>query len=52
MEKISTLYITLLLTDAISQIPTYAKFMKDILTRKRKITETEIVALSEECSQT
>ncbi|CAM8951377.1 unnamed protein product [Rhodiola kirilowii] len=48
MDKIRTLYITLPLTDAITQIPTYAKFMKEILTGKRKIEGTETVALSED----
>ncbi|CAM8940568.1 unnamed protein product [Rhodiola kirilowii] len=50
VDKIRTLYITLPFTDAITQIPTYAKFMKEILTGKWKINETETVALSEECS--
>ncbi|CAM8993870.1 unnamed protein product [Rhodiola kirilowii] len=52
VDKIRTLYITLPLTDAITQIPTYAKFMKDILTGKRKIEGSETVALSEECNAT
>ncbi|CAM8904847.1 unnamed protein product [Rhodiola kirilowii] len=50
VDKIRTLYITMPFTDAITQIPTYAKFMKEILTGKRNMDETEIVALSEECS--
>ncbi|CAM8962659.1 unnamed protein product [Rhodiola kirilowii] len=50
VDKICTLYITLPLTEAITQIPTYAKFMKEILNGKRKIEGTETVALSEECS--
>ncbi|CAM8986573.1 unnamed protein product [Rhodiola kirilowii] len=33
-------------TDAITQIPTYAKFMKEILTGKRKMDGTETVSLS------
>ncbi|CAM8903058.1 unnamed protein product [Rhodiola kirilowii] len=37
-------------TDAITQIPTYAKFMKEILAEKQKIDGTETVALSEECA--
>ncbi|CAM8884701.1 unnamed protein product [Rhodiola kirilowii] len=52
VDKICTLYINMPLTDAITKIPTYAKFMKEILTGKRKIDGTEIVALSEECSAT
>ncbi|CAM8923372.1 unnamed protein product [Rhodiola kirilowii] len=50
VDKIRTLYITLPLTEAITQIPTFAKFMKEILTGKRKIDGTETVALSEEYS--
>ncbi|CAM8947990.1 unnamed protein product [Rhodiola kirilowii] len=34
VDKIRTLYITLPFTDAITHIPTYAKFMKEILTGK------------------
>ncbi|CAM8963412.1 unnamed protein product [Rhodiola kirilowii] len=50
VDKIRTLYITMPFTDAITQIPTYTKFMKEILNGKRKMNETETVALSEECS--
>ncbi|CAM8902331.1 unnamed protein product [Rhodiola kirilowii] len=50
VDKIRTLYITMPFTDAITQIPTYAKFMKEIMTGKRKMDGTEKVALSEECS--
>ncbi|CAM8944338.1 unnamed protein product [Rhodiola kirilowii] len=34
VDKIRTLYITMPCTDAITQIPTYAQFMKEILTGK------------------
>ncbi|CAM8902092.1 unnamed protein product [Rhodiola kirilowii] len=50
VDKIRTLYITMPFTDAITQIPTYAQFMNEILTGKRKIDGTENVAMSEECS--
>ncbi|CAM8934722.1 unnamed protein product [Rhodiola kirilowii] len=50
VDKIRTLYITMPFTDAITQIPTYAKFLKEILTGKRKMDRTETLALSEECS--
>ena len=36
--------------DALSQMPLYAKFLKEILSKKRKIDEHETVALGEECS--
>ncbi|CAM8959826.1 unnamed protein product [Rhodiola kirilowii] len=50
VDKIRTLYITMPFTDAITQIPTYAKFMKEIMTGKRKMDGNATVALSEECS--
>ena len=31
-------------------MPSYVKFMKDILANKRKLSDYETVALSEECS--
>ncbi|CAM8975691.1 unnamed protein product [Rhodiola kirilowii] len=49
-DKIRTLYITMPFTDAITQIPTYAQFMKEIMSGKRKIDGTKNVTLSEECS--
>ncbi|CAM8927953.1 unnamed protein product [Rhodiola kirilowii] len=36
VDKIRTLYITMPFTDAITQIPTYAKFMKEIMTGRGK----------------
>ncbi|CAM8944881.1 unnamed protein product [Rhodiola kirilowii] len=50
VDKVRTLYITMPFTDAITKIPTYAQFMKEIMSGKRKIDGTENVALSEECS--
>ncbi|XP_071924932.1 uncharacterized protein [Coffea arabica] len=32
------------------QIPSYAKFLKEIMTRKRKLKDCETIALTEECS--
>ena len=36
--------------EAIEQMPNYAKFLKDILSKKKKLTEYETVALTEGCS--
>ena len=36
--------------DAILQIPSYAKFLKDIISRKRKIEDHETIILMEGCS--
>ena len=42
------LHINIPFADAIAQIPKYSKFLKDILTRRRKIDEKETVYLTEE----
>ena len=36
--------------DALSQMPLYAKFLKEIISKKRKIDEQKTIALGEECS--
>ena len=36
--------------EALTQMPHYAKFMKDILTKKRKLDEDRMVSLSATCS--
>ncbi|XP_070050662.1 uncharacterized protein [Nicotiana tomentosiformis] len=36
--------------EVISQMPAYAKFLKEILEKKRKIEETSVVKLTEHCS--
>ena len=35
---------------ALEQMPKYAKFMKDVLSKKKKLGEFEMVALTKECS--
>ena len=37
-------------SEALTQMPHYAKFMKDILSRKRKIVEEGVVSLTTTCS--
>ena len=44
------LHINIPFAEALAQMPTYVKFMKDILSNKRKLEEFETVALTEECS--
>ncbi|XP_058003724.1 uncharacterized protein LOC131180126 [Hevea brasiliensis] len=36
--------------EALSQIPSYPKFLKDILSKKRRLEDYETVAFTEECS--
>lgn len=38
------------IVEALSQIPKYAKFLKDLLTNKRKLKEVDVVALNGNCS--
>ncbi|CAM8947286.1 unnamed protein product [Rhodiola kirilowii] len=38
VDKVRTLYITMPFTDAITQIPTYAQFMKEIMSGKERLT--------------
>ena len=44
------LHINILFAEALEQMPSYVKFMKEILSKKRKLGDYETVALSEECS--
>jgi hypothetical protein len=49
VEVIQKLYINIPLLDAI-YVPTYTKFIRDILNNKRPLPSTEIIKLTEECS--
>ena len=42
-EILKHLEISILLTEALEQMPTYARFMKDLLTKKRRLKEQGIV---------
>ena len=44
------LYINILFTDPILQIPSNAKFLKEITSRKRKLEDCETITLTKECS--
>jgi hypothetical protein len=49
MEVIQKLYVNILLLDVI-QVPTYAKYIRDILNKKRPLPSTEVIKLTKECS--
>lgn len=49
VEVIKKLYVNIPLLDAM-QVPTYAKYLKDIIGKKRSLPATEMVRLTEECS--
>src|SRR6185503_18566928 len=50
LDMVKDLQVTVPFTELITQIPSYAKFMKEILTRKRSISEVETLAFTSECS--
>ncbi|XP_022856211.1 uncharacterized protein LOC111377359 [Olea europaea var. sylvestris] len=50
VEIFKKLHIHIPFADAIAQMLSYAKFLKEILSNKRKLEEHETVCLNEECS--
>jgi len=50
IKMMKKIYIDVPFTDVLTQMPTYAKILKEILSKKRKIEEDETVNLTEECS--
>ncbi|XP_073041875.1 uncharacterized protein [Primulina eburnea] len=50
LEIFKKLHINILFAEALAQMPSYAKFLKEILSNKRKLVDFETVKLSEECS--
>ncbi|XP_074306446.1 uncharacterized protein LOC141641692 [Silene latifolia] len=50
LKVVKDLQITVPFTELITQIPSYAKFMKEILFRKRSFDEVETIAFTAECS--
>jgi len=49
VEVIQNLYVNIPLLDAI-QVPTYAKYIRDILNKKRPLPTMEVIKLTKECS--
>ena len=49
MEVLKKLHINIPFADALEQMPSYMKFMKDILSKKRRLSDYKIVTLTEEC---
>ena len=50
MDVFKKLHINIPFADALEQMPSYVKFMKDILSQKRRLAYFETVNLTEECS--
>ena len=50
MDIFKKLHINIPFTEAPEKMSRYVKFMKDVLSKKRKLGEYQTIALSEECS--
>ena len=50
MDVFKKVHINIPFADALEQMPSYVKFMKDILSQKRRLADFETVNLTEECS--
>ena len=50
MDVFKNLHINIPFADALEKMPSYVKFMKDILSQKRRLADFETVNLTEECS--
>ncbi|XP_070022059.1 uncharacterized protein [Nicotiana sylvestris] len=50
LEILKQIHINIPFTNALLQMPSYAKFLKEILSSKRKLEEVSVVMLTEKCS--
>ncbi|XP_070043251.1 uncharacterized protein [Nicotiana tomentosiformis] len=50
LSMLSQVQLNIPLVDVLHEIPKYAKYIKDIVAHKRKLTEFETIALTEECT--
>jgi hypothetical protein len=50
LETMKEVQITITILDAVLHIPLYAKFFKDLITKKRSLEDPEVVALTEDYS--
>ncbi|XP_016740301.1 uncharacterized protein [Gossypium hirsutum] len=49
LDTLKQLQINIPLVDALVQIPSYGKFMKDLLSKKKKLIDVETIVLTEGC---
>ncbi|XP_012845934.1 PREDICTED: uncharacterized protein LOC105965929 [Erythranthe guttata] len=50
LEQLNGLHINILFTRALELMPHWVKFLKDMVSKKRKFGEHEMIALTEQCS--
>lgn len=51
METMKHFHINIPFIEAIQQTENYSKFMKDVLTKRKRVGEFSTLALTQECSQ-
>ncbi|XP_009786617.1 uncharacterized protein [Nicotiana sylvestris] len=49
LDMLRQVNVNLPFTEVLSQMPAYAKFLKEILKNKRKVEDTKVVKLTEQC---
>ncbi|KAM0061597.1 putative aspartic peptidase domain superfamily [Helianthus debilis subsp. tardiflorus] len=50
LEMLKKLHVNIPFVEALSKMPKYAKFLKDLLTNKKKLEDRTTITLSEKCS--
>ncbi|XP_009617812.2 uncharacterized protein [Nicotiana tomentosiformis] len=50
LDMLKQIHLNIPLVDMLREVPKYAKYIKDIVANKRRLTEFETVALTEECT--
>ena len=50
MQTLAKVHINFPLLEATRKIPSYAKFLKDVCCKKRKLVKSEKIVLTEQCS--
>nr|XP_016509549.1 PREDICTED: uncharacterized protein LOC107827011 [Nicotiana tabacum] len=50
LDKLKQIHLNIALMDMLREVPKYAKYIKDIVENKRRLTEFETDALTEECT--
>nr|XP_051202491.1 uncharacterized protein LOC127316113 [Lolium perenne] len=50
LEVMKDVQITIPILDVVTHIPVYAKFLKELITKRRNLDEPEVISLTKECS--
>nr|XP_009792654.1 PREDICTED: uncharacterized protein LOC104239663 [Nicotiana sylvestris] len=50
LDMLKQIHLNVLLVDMLREVPKYTKYIKDIVENKRRLTEFDTIALTEECT--